>query len=91
MTGAKWAKLLIVLFVGSVLVMAFATSKKTYAPSNVVGEEIVSCVTAVCVSDSTLGSCVEFTPRVANVVQTTDVNSGALRLIVNLNNTCKGK
>lgn len=91
MTGAKKAKLLIVLFVGLVLVLAVASSRTSYTPSNVIGDEIVSCVTAVCVSDSTLGNCIEFPPRVARVVQTTDVNSGAVRLVVSLNNTCKGK
>lgn len=91
MTGTKLAKLLIVLFVGFVLLLAFTTSKKSYAPSNVIGDEIVSCVSAVCVSDNTLGNCIEFPPRVARVIQTTDVNSGAVRFVVSLNNTCKGK
>lgn len=91
MTGTKKARLLIVLFIGLVLVLAFATSKKSYTPSNLTGDEIVSCVTAVCISDKTLGNCTEFPPRVAQVVQTSDVNSGAVRLIISLNKTCEGR
>lgn len=90
MTSIKKAKLLIVLFVGFVLVLAMFTGKTSYVPSNIIGNEIVSCVTAVCVSDKTLGNCIEFPPRVARVVQTSDVNSGAVRLVISLNRNCEG-
>lgn len=92
MLSKKKARLLIISFVGFVLISALVTSNKSYTPANKVGDEIVSCVTAVCVSDNTLGNCIEFSPRIARIVQTVDVNdTHAIRLVVSLNNTCKGQ
>lgn len=91
MSKTKLAKILMVLFIGFVVIMAIATSRQPYAPSNILGEETVSCITAVCVSDTTLGNCIEFLPRVASVTYTSDVSSGAVRLVVSLNNKCTGK
>lgn len=94
MLNTKTLRMVISIFVPVVIVIFILTVfRDNRAPVNQVDKEEVQCISAICTNSDTYGqTCSEFTPKIAHIYQTTDVNEpGAHRLVINLNdNSCKG-